>query len=265
MHYAIGDIQGCCSALDALLAQLPEDAEQLFFMGDLINRGPESLRTLRTVMGLGNQAKSILGNHELHLLAVAAGVRKAHASDTLDDILNAPDRETLIDWIRNQPLAIFEHNHLFVHAGVLPQWDISLTLSLAQEIESELRSPHWKDFLAYMFGNMPDIWAPNLARYDRQRLAINALTRLRFCSIEGQIEFACKQGPALGPPGFMPWFDIPHRKTQQTTIVFGHWSAAGLVLRDHLIGTDTGCVWGGKLTAVGLHPDPKARPVIHTV
>lgn len=262
-RYAVGDLQGCCDSLHELLSQLPPEAAQarLYFVGDLINRGPASLATLRAVMALGDRARVVLGNHDLHMLAVAAGVRQLHASDTLGDILGAPDHDELIDWIRHRPLAHFEDGFLMVHAGVLPQWDVAQTLELAQDVEQALRGSGWKSFLSQMFGNQPDRWHAGLAGADRQRITINALTRLRFCTADGQIDFKVKEGAGSAPPGFMPWFDVPERKTADVTMVFGHWSALGLMLRDNVMGLDTGCVWGGQLTAVKLATEPAQRKV----
>lgn len=256
--YAIGDLQGCQTSFQQLLDHLPRDAD-LWLAGDLINRGPDSLGTLRQVIALGERVTAVLGNHDLHLLAVAAGVRQAHTSDTLDDILNAPDRDALIDWIRHRPLAHAARGHLMVHAGVLPQWDVAQVLALAGEIEANLRGPNWQHFLSRMFGNQPDQWREGLPDEDRQRLTVNALTRMRFCSAEGRIDFKLKEGADAVTPGLMPWFEVPGRRTAGTTVVFGHWSAMGLVIREHLLGLDTGCVWGGKLTAMRLADTPSGR------
>lgn len=259
--YAIGDLQGCLTALEQILTRLPDDAE-LWFPGDLVNRGPDSLGTLRHVMSLGRRVTAVLGNHDLHLLAVAAGVRSLHATDTLDDILNAPDRDVLIDWIRHRPMAHLAHGYLMVHAGVLPQWSAAQTLRLAQDVENALRSPDWKAFLGRMFGNQPDQWRDDLSDDDRHRLTINALTRLRFCTADGRMDFKHKAGPDTARPELMPWFDVPGRRTADTTLLFGHWSALGLLKRDNLLGLDTGCVWGGQLTAVKLTKEPSQRDVV---
>jgi bis(5'-nucleosyl)-tetraphosphatase (symmetrical) len=252
--YAIGDLQGCQPSLSLLLEKLDQEAPQarLIFVGDLVNRGPHSLETLRTVRGLGDRAIALLGNHDLHLLAVSQGIRKAHAGDTLDDILQAPDRDDWIDWVRNRPLTHFENGHLFVHAGVLPEWTPEQTLSLAREVETVLRGPDWADFLREMYGNQPAKWNDSLTGSDRLRCIVNALTRIRYCTPDGTMELTNKE--AFGPhlEGFTPWFDLPDRRTAEITAVFGHWSTLGLVLRPNLIGLDTGCVWGGKLTALCL-------------
>ena len=225
----------------------------LLFAGDLVNRGPASLEALRQVKSLGDRAVSVLGNHDLHLLAVACGIRPMKAGDSIQPILDAPDRDALIDWVRHRPMAhAIDEGMLMVHAGVLPQWDMEKTLSLAHEVEMVLRGPDWKDFLAEMYGNTPDQWDDALTGSARLRCIVNGLTRLRFCTADGRMEFASKMGTETAPQGYMPWFDVPDRKTRQVTVVFGHWSTLGLLLRDNLVALDTGCVWGGKLTAVRL-------------
>ena len=252
--YAIGDSQGCHSQVSELLRRIRLEAGNpfLLFAGDLVNRGPKSLATLRAVRALGDSAQVVLGNHDLHLLAVANGIRKPRRSDTFNDILEAPDRYELLEWLRHRPIAHFQDRHLLVHAGVVPQWSLEQTLDLAREVESVLRGPHWVDFLRQMYGNMPAKWEDGLRGADRLRCIVNAMTRIRFCSAEGVMEFATVEGPGAAPPGFLPWFDVPERKTADVTVVFGHWSTLGLILRPNLIGLDTGCVWGGKLTAVRL-------------
>ncbi len=253
--FVIGDIQGCCDQLETLLQLIFEvDIDpRVLFAGDLVNRGPKSLETLRLVKNMGERADTVLGNHDLHLLAVAHGIRQAHRSDTLNDILQAPDREELLDWLRHRPLAIFEQDHLLVHAGVFPQWTAAQTMALAQEVQDILRGPDWLDFLAQMYGNAPAQWNDNLQGVERWRCIINGLTRMRFCSIDGVMDFASKEGLQGAPEGFLPWFDLPNRKTENTTVVFGHWSTLGLLLRPNLISLDTGCVWGGKLSAISLN------------
>lgn len=252
--YAIGDLQGCHSKLTELLDRIHSESTsaKFIFVGDLVNRGPQSLATLRQIHALGDTANVVLGNHDLHLLAAAHGIRKSHASDTLDDILNAPDRDELLDWLRRQPLAHFENGHLLVHAGVLPQWTAAQTIALAWEVETVLRGPGWIDFLREMYGNTPARWDPALEGIDRLRCVVNALTRIRFCSADGVMDFSKADDIAAAKPGYIPWFDVPGRKTEDVTVVFGHWSTLGLIMRPNLIGLDTGCVWGGKLTAVRL-------------
>lgn len=258
--YVIGDLQGCHDQTVALLARLDPDGAgrpAVLFAGDLINRGPQSLATLRQVRALAlahpGRVDSVLGNHDLHLLAVANGIRPAHASDTLDEILAAPDRAGLIDWLRRRPLAIERDGHLLVHAGVPPQWDRAQALALAGEVEAMLRGPDWLDFLRQMYGDQPDRWDDGLAGAERLRCIVNALTRLRFCTADGVMDFKMKEsGTAPAESGLMPWFDVPGRRTAGGTVVFGHWSALGLIQRPDLIGLDSGCVWGGQLTALCL-------------
>lgn len=252
--FAIGDLQGCAAELDRLVERIDAvspDA-QLVFVGDLVNRGPESLRTLRQVKAMGGRARTVLGNHDLHLLAVAHGVRGPGRSDTIDEILNAPDRDELLDWLRRRPLALMAGEHLVVHAGVLPQWTASQVISLSAEVEQKLQSEDWTDFLHAMYGNQPSTWDDTLEGDDRLRCIVNALTRLRFCTAEGEMEFATKEGLGQSPAGYLPWFDVPYRRTADVPMVFGHWSTLGLLQRDRLIALDSGCVWGGKLSALRL-------------
>lgn len=252
--YAIGDLQGCDNQLTALLKKidaLSPDAD-FIFVGDIVNRGPQSLATLRHVRALGKRARIVLGNHDLNLLAVDCGLRKPHDSDTLNDILSADDRDELITWLRHQPLALERDGHLFVHAGVLPEWDVPQTLALAHEVETALQGPDWKDFLQKMYGNAPTRWDDSLQGEERLRCIVNALTRIRYCHPDASMELKVSESLANAPEGLLPWFDLPQRKTEEVTVVFGHWSTLGLTLRPGLIGLDTGCVWGGKLTAVNL-------------
>lgn len=252
-HYVIGDIQGCQPKLEELLTEIASRAPDahLIFVGDLVNRGPRSLQTLRRIRNLGEKARTVLGNHDLHLLAVAAGLRTQQRGDTLDEILNASDRDELLTWLRHQPLALSVADHLIVHAGVLPQWTTERTLALAQEVELVLQGPQWIDFLKEMYGNQPAQWNDALTGFDRLRCIVNALTRLRFCSEDGVMDLACK-GEVSDKEGFLRWFDVSARQSKDATIVFGHWSTLGLMLRENLISLDTGCLWGGKLTAVRL-------------
>ncbi|MDB5796703.1 MAG: apaH [Paucimonas sp.] len=254
--YAIGDVQGCDCALAQLLDRLRQAGDPdpyLLFVGDLVNRGPESLASLRRMKALGDTGAVVLGNHDLHLLAAAHGIRKPHGQDTLHDILEAPDCGELLDWLRQQPLARMHEGHLVVHAGVLPQWTVPQVLALSREVEDVLQGPHWLDFLAHMYGNTPEQWDDSLRGHERLRCIVNALTRLRFCDAGGRMEFQTKEGAGAAPPGYMPWFEVPGRKTAGTPIVCGHWSTLGLVMRPDLLALDTGCVWGGKLSAVRLH------------
>jgi len=204
------------------------------------------------VRGLAGAADTVLGNHDLHLLAVANGLQKIHGSDTLADILQAPDREALLEWLRHRPLAMYEDGHLLVHAGLFPQWTLRQALDLAQEVEEVLRGPNWLDLLAQMYGNTPAQWSDQLRGGERWRCIINAFTRIRFCDAAGVMDFKSKDGIADIPAGFMPWYEVPGRKTETTPVAFGHWSTLGLISRPNLLSLDTGCVWGGKLTAVAL-------------
>jgi bis(5'-nucleosyl)-tetraphosphatase (symmetrical) len=253
MHYLIGDLQGCCDAFERLLTRLDfsPSRDHLHLLGDLVNRGPASLATLRRLQGLGGAATCLLGNHDLHLLATAAGVRKPHRSDTVQDILDAPDRAALLDWLRQQRLACFAQGWLMVHAGVLPQWSGEDTLALAAEVEAVLRDDAaLAGFLPQMYGNEPEQWRSELAGVPRLRCIVNALTRLRFCDAEGRMDFKTKDGADAAPPGFMPWFEVPGRRSVGTPIAFGHWSTLGQLLRPDLAALDSGCVWGGRLSAL---------------
>lgn len=256
--YAIGDIQGCDDAFEALLEKIGFDAahDRLWLVGDLVNRGPASLATLRRVRGLGEAVTVVLGNHDLHLLAVASGTRKAGSNDTLDDILAAPDAPELIDWMRHRPLAhhasIGGQSMLMVHAGVLPGWSAVDTIARAREVEAVLRSQRWPEFLAQMYGDAPAAWSDQLSGSARLRVIVNALTRLRFCTSAGLMDLKTKEGANAAPAGYAPWFEVEARLTRDTTIVFGHWSTLGVIDRDSVIGLDSGCVWGGALTAIRL-------------
>lgn len=260
-YFAIGDLQGCAGSFEQLVARIPPDSG-LRLVGDLINRGPASLQTLRAVRAMGERAETVLGNHDIHALAAAAGVRRNGKSDTLFDLLAAPDREDLLTWLRHRPLALLEENFLFVHAGVLPQWSADQVIELAREVEEQLQGPNWQGFLADIFGNAADRWDNSLRGIERHRVVVNALTRLRYCTIDGVMDFKTKEGLGRAPAGFMPWFDIPGRRTADVTVVCGHWSTLGLVMRPNLMALDTGCVWGGKLTAARLAPDLAQREVI---
>jgi bis(5'-nucleosyl)-tetraphosphatase (symmetrical) len=263
MHYLVGDVQGCASALDRLLDEIAfsPSRDHLYVLGDLVNRGPGSLATLRRLRGLGAAASCVLGNHDWHLLAVAAGVRPRHRSDTLDDILDAPDREEWLAWVRTRRMAVFEQGWLMLHAGVVPQWDLATTLTLAAELEQNLRQRPPRELLAAMFGNEPARWSDSLAGDDRLRFTLNTLTRIRFVADDGTLEFQTKDGADAAPPGFRPWFDVPGRRTAGVPTAFGHWSSLGLVERTDLLGLDTGCVWGGRLTAVRI--DGGKRELFH--
>ena len=253
MELLIGDVQGCDDALERLLAQagFSPSRDHLWLLGDLVNRGPRSLATLRRLKGLGAAASCLLGNHDLHLLAVAEGARKPKRLDTIADILAAPDRDALLDWVRQQRLAAFDQGWLMVHAGVVPQWDRATTLALAAEVETGLRGSATRaEFLHSMYGDTPSGWNDQLAGAERLRFIVNALTRLRFCDAHGRLDLETKEGAGAAPAGFMPWFEVPGRKSAGTPIAFGHWSTLGLIDTPELLSLDTGCVWGGALTAV---------------
>ena len=257
--YLIGDVQGCDSALQRLLNEIAfsPSRDTLFLLGDLVNRGPDSAAVLRRLMSLGAAARCLLGNHDLHLLAVAQGVRKAGRSDTLDGVLHAPDRDAMLAWLCQQRLAIREivsgTDYLMLHAGVLPQWTAAQTMALAAEVEAVLRSPDLNDFLHQMYGNKPTQWHDDLTDAPRLRCIINALTRIRFCTPQGQMEFDAKGlTAASAPEGYVPWFDAPGRKTADVTVAFGHWSTLGWLDRPNLLSLDSGCVWGGALSALRL-------------
>jgi bis(5'-nucleosyl)-tetraphosphatase (symmetrical) len=252
--YAIGDIQGCYNELQQLLQQIHFDPaqDQLWFVGDLVNRGPGSLEVLRLVKSLGESAITVLGNHDLHLLAVSVGIGRLHSSDTLDGILNAPDRDELLYWLRHQRLLHAENGHVLVHAGLLPQWSVEQASSLAREVEDALRSDDYAVFLEKMYGNTPHGWDDGLQGYGRLRVIVNAFTRLRICTVQGEMEFKFKGEVGNIPPGYLPWFEVPLRRSKEATVVFGHWSALGLQIEPNIIALDTGCLWGGPMTAIRL-------------
>ena len=252
--YAIGDIQGChaefCHLLD-LIGFSTED-DRLWLVGDLVNRGPESLAVLREVKALGDAAITVLGNHDFHLLTVAAGHTKAHHRDTLAPILNAPDRVELLDWLYHRPLVVVEGDRLLVHAGLLPSWTPAKALALSHEVQAMLASERADAFLRELYGEEPRAWHDDLEGFDRLRVIVNACTRMRYCTPDGVMEFSEKRGPHAAPTGFRPWFGHEHRASAGKTIVCGHWSALELKLAPNLLMLDSGCLWGGALTAVRL-------------
>lgn len=253
--YMIGDVQGCDQALGNLLERIDfsPSRDSLVLLGDLVNRGPDSAGVLRRVRKLGASARSLLGNHDLHLLGVAHGARKAGRKDTLDDVLAAPDREAMLDWLRHQHMALHEivggRDLLMVHAGVLPQWNVAQTMALAEEVETVLRGPELGEFVRGMYGNEPARWDDSLVGHARLRAIVNGLTRLRYCTADGLMDFDAKDGAAEPPRGFMRWFDVPGRRAANATVAFGHWSTLGWKTRRDVVSTDTGCVWGGCLSA----------------
>lgn len=252
--YAVGDIQGCYTELVQLLEKIRFDPvlDTLWLVGDLVNRGPGSLQVLRLVKSLGESAITVLGNHDLHLLAVASGTGRLHRGDTLDEILNAPDRDELINWLRHQRLLYTEGEFVLLHAGLLPDWTVEQAAGLAREVERALRSDDYADFLAHMYGNQPDAWHDELTGYKRLRVITNALTRMRICTEAGEMEFDFKAEQHNIPKGYLPWFDVPNRASQKAVVIFGHWSALGLMIKPDAIALDTGCLWGGPLTAIRL-------------
>lgn len=262
-RWAIGDVQGCCDELKELLQRIhfSPERDQLWFVGDLVNRGPYSLNTLRLVRSLGQSALCVLGNHDMHLLAVAIAGAKLRKNDTLSEVLSAPDRDALLEWLLHLPLAIYEPDHgdLLVHAGVVPQWTSAQTILLAREVEQHLRH-HPRELLSAMYGDEPDHWRETLKEMARLRFTINVLTRLRFCTPDGRVDFKQKGKPESAPKPLIPWFKAPQRETAAQRIVFGHWSALGIYRERHLLALDSGCVWGGALTAANL--DDPAIPFV---
>jgi len=252
--YVIGDIQGCYDAFQALLTRIQFNAkeDQLWLVGDLINRGSGSLEVLRWCYEHQANLKVVLGNHDLHAMVVANGFVRPHKSDTLDALLNAPDSEKLLHWLRHQKLVYAQDEYLMVHAGLLPQWTIEDALEYGAEVESALQGADYLNFLSNMYGNLPNRWDEDLVGLDRLRVITNAMTRLRICTIQGEMDFAFKGELPDIPAHLMPWFDVPNRATQDNHIIFGHWSALGLHFRNNVFALDTGCLWGGKLTAMQL-------------
>jgi bis(5'-nucleosyl)-tetraphosphatase (symmetrical) len=251
---AIGDVQGCYDQLMRLLerAGFDERRDTLWFVGDLVNRGPQSLETVRFVKGLGARAVAILGNHDLNLLAVAAGIRKPHRGDTNDQLLAAPDRDELLAWLRHRKMMHAGGGYAMVHAGLLPQWSIGQALALAREVEAALQAPDHREFLRSMYGNEPLRWRDDLAGADRLRIIVNAMTRMRLAAADGTLELDYKLGLETAPAGYFPWYDVPGRASRGTQILFGHWAALGLIVRADAVCLDSGCVWGRSLTALRL-------------
>ena len=258
--YCIGDLQGCSAPFERLLEKIDfsPSRDTLYLLGDLVNRGPDSLGVLRRLTALGDSAQCLLGNHDLNLLALWQGVRKTGRNDTVQNVLQAPDREALLDWLRHRSMALHRHGWLMVNAGVLPQWNAVQTLALAAEVEAALRGSDLKAFLSSMYGNTPSQWDDALQGAERLRVIVNALTRLRFCTPDGGMEFSSTESSGSAPVGYLPWFEVPGRATQNTPMAFGHWSTLVARLRQHpgllsnVLPLDTGCVWGGCLTAARL-------------
>ena len=251
---AIGDVQGCYDQLMRLLerAAYDERRDLLWFVGDLVNRGPQSAQTVRFAKRLGERQVTVLGNHDLALLVIADGIKKPHRGDTFDDILSAPDRDELIAWLRHQKMMHAGDGYAMVHAGLLPQWSIAQALALAREVEAALQGPDHREFLQHMYGNEPARWRDDLAGYDRLRVVVNAMSRMRLVNAEGAMEFSHKTGLAGLPAGYAPWYDAPNRASRDTAILFGHWAALGLHVREDVICLDSGCVWGRALSALRL-------------
>jgi len=254
--YAIGDVQGCYDELQQLLEliQFDKKNDKLWFVGDLINRGPKSLEVLRFVKSLGKSAKLVLGNHDLHTLAVAAGFRRYHRNDSIDDILDAHDRKELLKWLRHQPLMHYskKHNIAMLHAGLPPEWDIAYARKRAKEVEAVLQSKSHKKFLKSMYGNKPRKWKKNLHGMQRLRFITNCFTRLRYCDNKGHLGLEQKGKPGSQRKPFKPWFKIKSRASRDDQIVFGHWSTLGLTTTHNVFAIDTGCLWGGRLTALRI-------------
>lgn len=252
--YAVGDIQGCFASLQALLEKcsFSPEFDRLWLVGDLVNRGPRSLDTLRFVKSLGDRAVTVLGNHDLSLLMAAEGFGKRHRSDTIDDILAAPDRDELLHWLRHQRLMHVQGDYAMVHAGLLPAWSVAEARALAGEVEQALQAENYREFLANMWGSEPGAWDPGLNGWPRLRVIVNAMTRMRFCSPAGEMDFKAKGELSQAPAGYLPWFEVPGRCSAAAVLVTGHWSALGLRLEPNLLALDSGCLWGGKLSALRL-------------
>jgi bis(5'-nucleosyl)-tetraphosphatase (symmetrical) len=259
-NYVIGDVQGCLDSLLKLLekVQFNPQADALWFAGDLVNRGPRSLDTLRFVKNLGARAHTVLGNHDLHLLALWCNSGRSHESDTIAEVVQAPDGEALVNWLRSQPLALplpGPQNALLTHAGILPQWSFQQAQSLSAEVQHVLSGPHWQAFMAELYGNKPNRWEASLEGFDRLRFIVNVFTRMRMVRDDGKIDFKYKLEPADAPPDLQPWFELPREYPGEGPIVFGHWSTLGQIRNKAGYCLDTGCVWGGQLTALRLEDE----------
>jgi bis(5'-nucleosyl)-tetraphosphatase (symmetrical) len=253
--YAIGDIQGCYDALCRLLDSCAFDPgkDRLWLVGDLVNRGPQSLETLRLIKSFGSSAITVLGNHDLYLLMVAEGGAKFRGKDdTLQSIFDAPDCDELLNWLRHQPLCYTEDEYCLIHAGLLPQWTTIQARELSREVEAVLQGPDYREFILNLWGSEPAGWADELYGWPRLRVIVNAMTRMRFCTPEGVMEFKAKGKLSNAPAGHIPWFDIPNRRSADSVLITGHWSALGLKITPNLLALDSGCLWGGHLTALRL-------------
>lgn len=261
--YAVGDLQGCLDSLKELLEKIKFDPvqDELWLTGDLVSRGPDSLGTLRFLQKLGECTRCVLGNHDLHLLRIDVGLEAPPRDGTLDAILQAPDRHELIEWLRHHPLLLIDHSRKLVmaHAGLLPQWDLDKAATLADEVAAQLRAKSYRDFLRDVFGNNPNRWRDDLEAAERWRAIINVLTRMRFCKAEGEIALEYKREPGTQPREFSPWFEWPHRRNPEYTLIFGHWSSLGFVRSNGVICLDTGCVWNQELTALRMDPGKEKR------
>jgi len=252
--YAIGDIQGCYLSLQSLLKKISfsPNQDRLWLVGDLVNRGPRSLEVLRWAQSLGDRVVAVLGNHDLHLLARAAGVSSAKRSDTLEEVLQAKDRDSLLDWLRSRPLLHREGDRLLIHAGLLPQWTPTEAEALAAEIHAKLQGASSEKFLASLGEKNSAPWSPDLKGLERRRAAAMVLTRLRICDAKGHPAYPFTGVPEMIPPGYFPWFEVPERKSAGVTIFCGHWASLGLKVKKNLVALDSGCVWRRELSAYRL-------------
>lgn len=252
--YAIGDIQGCFDDLLRLLDKINFDQsnDQIWFTGDLVNRGPKSLETIRFVRDLGSAAVTVLGNHDLHLLAASCNHRGAHKKDSLDAILAASDREKLLYWLRHRPLLHYNKDFCLIHAGLPPQWCFKKSAKMALKVEKVLQGKDYKDFLKQMYGNKPDLWSDDLKGIELLRFIVNCFTRMRYCESNGRLDFEHHGALGSQPKHLKPWFSIPGRKNNSMRIIFGHWSTLGFYQGNNCYAIDTGCLWGGQLTALRL-------------
>lgn len=261
--YAIGDIQGCYNELRRLLDVIKFDPvhDRLWFVGDLVNRGPHSLETLRFIKGLGEAAVSVLGNHDLHLIATVVSLGKLGKKDTLGPILRAADCDELIDWLRKQKLFHYNEDYCMVHAGLPPQWDLAQTKAMAKEVEKVIGGDDYQRFFRSMYGNKPSLWQEDLSKIEKLRFAVNCFTRLRYCTLSGELDFHYKGPPGSQPAHLVPWFQVPGRKSRDLRIVFGHWSTLGYYAGHNVYSIDTGCLWGGQLTALRLNSNPQRTSI----